>query len=58
MCLISSDRWVLSAPVYNETGTIAPLLKQFPLTCETGPGSPSGHAMCKVLITSPSRASY
>ncbi|KAM6897641.1 glucose-6-phosphatase catalytic subunit 1-like [Xenentodon cancila] len=23
----------------------APLLQQFPITCETGPGSPSGHAM-------------
>ncbi|KAM9716678.1 glucose-6-phosphatase catalytic subunit 1-like [Menidia menidia] len=23
----------------------APTLKQFPITCETGPGSPSGHAM-------------
>ncbi|KAM9837873.1 glucose-6-phosphatase catalytic subunit 1-like [Aulostomus maculatus] len=23
----------------------APALKQFPITCETGPGSPSGHAM-------------
>lgn len=43
------DRWVLSAPVYNETGTVAPLLKQFPLTCETGPGSPSGHAMRKSI---------
>lgn len=27
-----------------------PHLKQFPVTCETGPGSPSGHAMITAAI--------
>ncbi|XP_065765301.1 glucose-6-phosphatase catalytic subunit 1 isoform X2 [Muntiacus reevesi] len=35
--------WVLDTDYY--TNTAAPLIKQFPVTCETGPGSPSGHAM-------------
>ncbi|KAL2101484.1 hypothetical protein ACEWY4_003245 [Coilia grayii] len=35
--------WVQETSFYGNS-TI-PQLKQFPMTCETGPGSPSGHAM-------------
>uniref|UniRef100_A0A8C5TT39 Glucose-6-phosphatase catalytic subunit 1 n=1 Tax=Malurus cyaneus samueli TaxID=2593467 RepID=A0A8C5TT39_9PASS len=35
--------WVLDTDYYSNTS--APEIQQFPLTCETGPGSPSGHAM-------------
>ncbi|XP_056285810.1 glucose-6-phosphatase a, catalytic subunit, tandem duplicate 1 [Pseudoliparis swirei] len=35
--------WVHETRFYG-AGT-APALQQFPITCETGPGSPSGHAM-------------
>uniref|UniRef100_A0A8C5L4K5 Glucose-6-phosphatase n=1 Tax=Jaculus jaculus TaxID=51337 RepID=A0A8C5L4K5_JACJA len=35
--------WVLDTDYYSNTSR--PLIRQFPLTCETGPGSPSGHAM-------------
>ncbi|EFB24211.1 hypothetical protein PANDA_020457, partial [Ailuropoda melanoleuca] len=35
--------WVMDTDYYNNTSV--PLIKQFPVTCETGPGSPSGHAM-------------
>ncbi|XP_010633840.1 glucose-6-phosphatase isoform X2 [Fukomys damarensis] len=35
--------WVRDTDYYGNTA--APLIKQFPVTCETGPGSPSGHAM-------------
>ncbi|CAO2645446.1 Glucose-6-phosphatase catalytic subunit 1, partial [Lemmus lemmus] len=35
--------WVLDTDYYSNAS--APLIKQFPVTCETGPGSPSGHAM-------------
>ncbi|CAL8283064.1 unnamed protein product [Merluccius merluccius] len=35
--------WVHETNFYGK-GPV-PLLKQFPITCETGPGSPSGHAM-------------
>ncbi|XP_006901752.1 PREDICTED: glucose-6-phosphatase [Elephantulus edwardii] len=35
--------WVLDTDYYGNTSV--PLIKQFPVTCETGPGSPSGHAM-------------
>uniref|UniRef100_A0A8C5HFW1 Glucose-6-phosphatase n=1 Tax=Gouania willdenowi TaxID=441366 RepID=A0A8C5HFW1_GOUWI len=35
--------WVHESHFYGP-GT-APTLQQFPITCETGPGSPSGHAM-------------
>ncbi|KAJ0060061.1 hypothetical protein NL108_002858 [Boleophthalmus pectinirostris] len=35
--------WVKETRFYG-TGP-APPLRQFPITCETGPGSPSGHAM-------------
>uniref|UniRef100_A0AAY4C3B3 Glucose-6-phosphatase n=1 Tax=Denticeps clupeoides TaxID=299321 RepID=A0AAY4C3B3_9TELE len=35
--------WVHETPYYSNTS--APHIEQFPMTCETGPGSPSGHAM-------------
>ncbi|XP_012891562.1 PREDICTED: glucose-6-phosphatase isoform X2 [Dipodomys ordii] len=35
--------WVLDTDYYHNSSV--PLIKQFPVTCETGPGSPSGHAM-------------
>ncbi|XP_061562584.1 glucose-6-phosphatase a, catalytic subunit, tandem duplicate 1 isoform X1 [Phycodurus eques] len=35
--------WVHDTHFYGARA--APLLQQFPITCETGPGSPSGHAM-------------
>ncbi|XP_067825014.1 glucose-6-phosphatase catalytic subunit 1-like [Heptranchias perlo] len=35
--------WVHETQFYANSSL--PLLQQFPITCETGPGSPSGHAM-------------
>ncbi|XP_061665963.1 glucose-6-phosphatase a, catalytic subunit, tandem duplicate 1 isoform X2 [Syngnathoides biaculeatus] len=35
--------WVHETHFYGARA--APMLHQFPMTCETGPGSPSGHAM-------------
>ncbi|XP_069093842.1 glucose-6-phosphatase catalytic subunit 1-like [Pleurodeles waltl] len=35
--------WVHDTDYYNNTS--APVIEQYPVTCETGPGSPSGHAM-------------
>ncbi|KAM4622735.1 glucose-6-phosphatase catalytic subunit 1-like [Discoglossus pictus] len=35
--------WVHDTDYYNNM--TAPMIQQFPVTCETGPGSPSGHAM-------------
>ncbi|NXS96380.1 G6PC phosphatase, partial [Jacana jacana] len=35
--------WVHETNYYSNTSV--PEIQQFPLTCETGPGSPSGHAM-------------
>ncbi|XP_053870059.1 glucose-6-phosphatase catalytic subunit 1-like isoform X1 [Malaclemys terrapin pileata] len=35
--------WVHETGYYGNAST--PVIQQFPLTCETGPGSPSGHAM-------------
>ncbi|XP_020846484.1 glucose-6-phosphatase 2 [Phascolarctos cinereus] len=35
--------WVQETQIY--TNHSSPWLEQFPTTCETGPGSPSGHAM-------------
>ncbi|KAG7492354.1 hypothetical protein MATL_G00013420 [Megalops atlanticus] len=35
--------WVHETPYYSNSS--APHIEQFPMTCETGPGSPSGHAM-------------
>lgn len=34
--------WVYQSGFYSNNQTV---VEQFPLTCETGPGSPSGHAM-------------
>ncbi|XP_053555544.1 glucose-6-phosphatase catalytic subunit 1 [Bombina bombina] len=35
--------WVHDTNYYHNVST--PVIQQFPVTCETGPGSPSGHAM-------------
>ncbi|CAM2100391.1 unnamed protein product [Caretta caretta] len=35
--------WVQETMIYSNQSS--PCLEQFPITCETGPGSPSGHAM-------------
>ncbi|KAK2832804.1 hypothetical protein Q5P01_016693 [Channa striata] len=35
--------WVQETGFYGNSSQ--PLIEQFPMTCETGPGSPSGHAM-------------
>ncbi|XP_067286528.1 glucose-6-phosphatase catalytic subunit 1 [Pseudorasbora parva] len=35
--------WVHETPYYINSS--APHIEQYPMTCETGPGSPSGHAM-------------
>uniref|UniRef100_A0A452H6N1 Glucose-6-phosphatase n=1 Tax=Gopherus agassizii TaxID=38772 RepID=A0A452H6N1_9SAUR len=35
--------WVHETNYYGNAST--PVIQQFPLTCETGPGSPSGHTM-------------
>ncbi|KAM4622734.1 glucose-6-phosphatase catalytic subunit 1-like [Discoglossus pictus] len=35
--------WVQETSYYGDAS--APIIQQFPITCETGPGSPSGHAM-------------
>ncbi|KAF8764563.1 glucose-6-phosphatase 2-like [Argiope bruennichi] len=37
--------WIHETQVYNRTGISTPDIQQFSLTCETGPGSPSGHSM-------------
>ena len=37
--------WIHTTDTYNVTGQSVPTFKQFSMTCETGPGSPSGHAM-------------
>lgn len=43
--------WVHETEVYNRTGVpILPPVKQFFMTCETGPGSPSGHAMVTAAV--------
>uniref|UniRef100_A0A8D0GGM9 Glucose-6-phosphatase n=1 Tax=Sphenodon punctatus TaxID=8508 RepID=A0A8D0GGM9_SPHPU len=36
--------WWVHETSYYGNGSI-PMIQQFPVTCETGPGSPSGHAM-------------
>ncbi|XP_061087037.1 glucose-6-phosphatase a, catalytic subunit, tandem duplicate 1 [Conger conger] len=44
--VLSGERpywWVHETPYYGSLQV--PVLEQFPITCETGPGSPSGHAM-------------
>ncbi|KAL0984185.1 hypothetical protein UPYG_G00138250 [Umbra pygmaea] len=40
--------WVHDTRFYGTDA--APALKQFPITCETGPGSPSGHAMGSAAV--------
>lgn len=40
--------WVHETSVYNQTQT--PQIQQYFLTCETGPGSPSGHAMVTAAV--------
>lgn len=42
--------WVHETSVYNRTSSIVPEVKQFFMTCETGPGSPSGHAMVTAAV--------
>ncbi|KAL3221415.1 hypothetical protein MRX96_029408 [Rhipicephalus microplus] len=42
--------WVHETEMYNRTGTGTPAIRQYSLTCETGPGSPSGHAMVSAAI--------
>ncbi|XP_028662188.1 glucose-6-phosphatase 2-like [Erpetoichthys calabaricus] len=40
--------WVQETQFYQNSSH--PHLEQFPITCETGPGSPSGHAMCSSCV--------
>ncbi|PIK45903.1 putative glucose-6-phosphatase 2-like [Apostichopus japonicus] len=40
--------WVRESNLYNDQNR--PDIEQFPSTCETGPGSPSGHMMVTVAI--------
>ncbi|XP_070536229.1 glucose-6-phosphatase 2-like [Ptychodera flava] len=40
--------WVHETSIYGKDNV--PDLHQFPLTCETGPGSPSGHAMVTASV--------
>ncbi|XP_042880672.1 glucose-6-phosphatase 2-like [Penaeus japonicus] len=40
--------WVGETPLYN--GETRPFLRQFPNTCESGPGTPSGHLMMNVAL--------
>ncbi|XP_028674318.1 glucose-6-phosphatase catalytic subunit 1-like [Erpetoichthys calabaricus] len=40
--------WVHETSFYDSTAV--PQIQQFPITCETGPGSPSGHAMAAASI--------
>lgn len=43
--------WVHETNVYNQTGAaLQPPVKQYFMTCETGPGSPSGHAMVTAAV--------
>ncbi|KAM9296224.1 glucose-6-phosphatase catalytic subunit 1-like [Gastrophryne carolinensis] len=41
--------WWVHETFYYSDG-LAPEIKQFPVTCETGPGSPSGHAMGSAAV--------
>jgi len=41
--------WIHETQVYNESKSI-PQVQQFFITCETGPGSPSGHAMVTASV--------
>uniref|UniRef100_A0A3Q3JND4 Glucose-6-phosphatase catalytic subunit 1 n=1 Tax=Monopterus albus TaxID=43700 RepID=A0A3Q3JND4_MONAL len=57
MLLLLGERpywWVQETGFYGNSSQ--PIIEQFPITCETGPGSPSGHAMgesgnCKFSLT-------
>lgn len=43
--------WIHETSIYNRTGDFsAPPVQQYFLTCETGPGSPSGHAMVTASV--------
>jgi len=43
--------WIHETSVYNKTGEVhLPAIQQYFLTCETGPGSPSGHAMVTAAV--------
>ncbi|GFT27384.1 glucose-6-phosphatase [Nephila pilipes] len=42
--------WVHEADVYNGKGVPVPNIYQFSLTCETGPGSPSGHSQITAAV--------
>lgn len=43
--------WVHETDVYNRTGAgLQPPVHQYFMTCETGPGSPSGHAMITAAV--------
>ncbi|VDO98251.1 unnamed protein product [Soboliphyme baturini] len=51
MRILFADRpywWIHLTDHYESSKT--PHLEQFPLTCETGPGSPSGHAMVSAAV--------
>jgi len=43
--------WIHETDVYNKTGEARlPAIQQYFMTCETGPGSPSGHAMVTAAV--------
>lgn len=42
--------WIHETGIYNRTGTSTPAIQQYFLTCETGPGSPSGHSMVSAAV--------
>jgi glucose-6-phosphatase len=43
--------WIHETSVYNKTGEVRlPAIQQYFMTCETGPGSPSGHAMVTAAV--------
>lgn len=42
--------WIHETQVYNKTGIATPDIQQFFMTCETGPGSPSGHSMVTAAV--------
>ncbi|CAG2107974.1 unnamed protein product [Medioppia subpectinata] len=44
--------WIHETDVYNKTGgeVRLPAIQQYFMTCETGPGSPSGHAMVTAAV--------
>lgn len=42
--------WIHETQVYNKTGSNTPAIQQYFMTCETGPGSPSGHSMVSAAV--------